>query len=121
MTDVLGEEMEETYNEAAAFWQELKRELARAQAEKAGFLSTPGILEEDLDLSSEDEEEDDPFGELDGMIDDSDTECAAARRRCVLVAINSTGCVGCGFVGMSWLTPNMHTYVFGAGIWAVIL
>ncbi|CAB1115009.1 unnamed protein product [Ectocarpus sp. CCAP 1310/34] len=81
VTDVLGEEMEETYNEAAAFWQELKRELARAQAEKAAFLSTPGILEEDLDLSSEEEEEDDPLGELDGMIDDSDTESVAARRR----------------------------------------
>lgn len=82
VTDVLGEEMEETYNEAAAFWQELKRELARAQAEKVAFLSTPGILEEDLDLSSE-EEEDDPLGELDGMIDDSDSESVAARRRCV--------------------------------------
>lgn len=86
--------MEETYNEAAAFWQELKKELARAQAEKAAFLSTPGILEEDLDLSSEEEEEDDPLGELDGMIDDSDTESVAARRRCVAQYTYKCVCVG---------------------------
>ncbi|CAN0291953.1 unnamed protein product, partial [Hapterophycus canaliculatus] len=43
--------MEEVYNEAASFWQGLKREVARAIAEKAEFLSTPGIAEADLDLS----------------------------------------------------------------------
>lgn len=39
MNDVLGEEMEETYNEAATFWQGLKRELALAISEKQGFLN----------------------------------------------------------------------------------
>lgn len=39
VNDVLGEEMEETYNEAATFWQGLKRELALAISEKQGFLN----------------------------------------------------------------------------------
>lgn len=86
VNDVLSEEMEEVYNEAAAFWQGLKRELARAIAERAEFLSTPGIAEADLDLSSseeggDDDEEEDALG-LDGIaIVDSESESVTARRR----------------------------------------
>lgn len=84
VTDVLGEEMEEIYNEAAAFWQGLKRELAKAIAEKEGFLNNnPGIEEDDLEVSSEEEGSGDDEDE-DGLVpidDDSDSESVAARRR----------------------------------------
>lgn len=84
MNDVLGEEMEETYNKAAAFWQGLKRELTMAIAEKAGFLRNAGIEEGDLDLSSEEEGDGGGGGGvgvngLDG--EDSETESVTARRR----------------------------------------
>lgn len=69
--------MEETYNEAAAFWQLLKRELARALSEKAEFVKRTGVQEEDLDLSSDDEGIE---SDLD-IADDSDTESLTARRR----------------------------------------
>lgn len=82
MTDVLGEEMEEIYNEAAAFWQGLKRELAKAIAEKAAFLNNnPGLLEDDLEVSSEEEGDGEDDDGLDGLDDDSDTESVTARRR----------------------------------------
>lgn len=74
--------MEETYNEAAAFWQGLKRELGKAIAEKAAFLSNnPGIDEDDLEVSSEEEGDDEDDDGLDGLDDDSDTESVTTRRR----------------------------------------
>lgn len=75
--------MEETYNKAAAFWQGLKRELAAAIAEKAGFLRHAGIEEEDLDLSSADDEGEGEGGVGDNGLDgeDSETESVSARRR----------------------------------------
>lgn len=75
--------MEEVYNKAAAFWQGLKRELTKAIAEKAGFLRNAGIEEEDLDLSSEDEEGEGVGGIGDNGLDgeDSETESVTARRR----------------------------------------
>lgn len=82
MNDVLGEEMEEVYNEAAAFWQGLKRELAKALKEKAAFLSdNPGIVEIDLEVSSSEEGDDEDDEGLDGLDDDSDSESVTARRR----------------------------------------
>ena len=70
--------MEETYNEAAAFWQLLKRELARALSEKAGFLKRT-TMQEDLDLSSDDE----GIESDSDIADDSDMESLTARRRLV--------------------------------------
>ena len=82
VTDVLGEEMEEIYNEAAAFWQGLKRELAKAIAEKEGFLNNnPGIEEDDLEVSSEEEGDDEDEDGLVAIDDESDTESVTARRR----------------------------------------
>lgn len=85
VNDVLGEDMEETYNKSAAFWQGLKRELAKALAEKAAYLRTAGIEEEDLDLSSEDEDEEEGGGldknGLDDDVEDSETESVTTRRR----------------------------------------
>lgn len=78
MNDVLGEEMEEAYNEAAVFWQSLKRELGQAIAEKSKFLEQQGVAEEDLDFSSEDERSFD--GDLDDE-DDTDSESVTAARR----------------------------------------
>lgn len=74
--------MEEIYNEAAAFWQGLKRELAKAIAEKEGFLNNnPGIEEDDLEVSSEEEGDDEDEDGLVAIDDESDTESVTARRR----------------------------------------
>lgn len=69
--------MEETYDEAAAFWQALKKELVAVVAEKMAFLSRTGVREDVLDLSSEDERME---SDLDGL-DNSDTESVTVRRR----------------------------------------
>lgn len=76
VTDVLSEEMEETYNEATLYWQELRRELTRAIAEKEAFIREGGVEEEDLDMSSEDED-----ALSDSDLFDSEDESTTARRR----------------------------------------
>ena len=77
MNDVIGDEMEETYDEAAIFWQGLKRELAQAVSEKMVFLKQQGVEEDDLDLSSEEE----GLESESDLVEDSDTESVTARRR----------------------------------------
>lgn len=69
--------MEESYNEAATFWQGLRRELTLAIAEKLEFLTQRGVQEDDLDLSSEDE----ALESDTDVLEDSDTESVTARRR----------------------------------------
>lgn len=77
MSDVIGDEMEETYDEAAMFWQGLKRELALAVSEKMSFLKQQGVEEDDLDVSSEEE----GLESESDVVEDSDTESVTARRR----------------------------------------
>ena len=77
VNDVIGDEMEETYDEAAIFWQGLKRELALALSEKSMFLKQQGVAEVDLDFSSEDE----GLESESDVVEDTDTESVTARRR----------------------------------------
>ena len=77
VNDVIGDEMEDTYDEAAIFWQGLKRELALAVSEKMAFLKQQGVQEDDLDLSSEEE----GLESESDVVEDSDTESVTARRR----------------------------------------
>lgn len=96
VNDVLGEEMEETYNEAAAYWMMLRRELLLAIAEKEKFMNEWGLGTEDLDVSSEDETR-----SLDSDLD-SDARTGSANERNRLVRFS----FGSGWVSFRSILPR---------------